>query len=397
MTLKSGTLSLSFFLGVALSAVFVIGFTAGTFFGSAHANAGAETSDKNLKDFLTAYHLVTQRSYYRPFDKRHLVYAAIDGMLAATGDPHTLFFSPSDNQVASQELNGVQFSGIGAIVKTSGHHLLEIVAPLPKGPAARAGIRAGDVVTKIDGLPVSQMSESTAVAKIHGRPGTVVRLTVVRSHGASLGVAVKRAQIPPITAYGQVKPHHVGYLQIYSYGDSTSNQVRDALAMLRQAHVRGIVIDLRENPGGYVDAAQRVVSQFVNRGIVAYEQGTDKRLSPLPVIRMPYVTHVPLAILVDGGTASAAEITAGALRDDAGARLFGTRTYGKGSMQSVYALADGSSIRLTDRLWLTPKKRSIQQVGLKPDVVIAPSDTSGGISDLQLRAAEGYLARVEAR
>jgi len=154
MTSRLGTLSLSFLLGVALSAVFVIGFTAGTLFGSSRSSADSSSSDKNLNDFLTAYHLVTQRSYYRPFDRRHLVYAAIDGMLAATGDPHTLFFSPQDNQIANQELNGVQFSGIGAIVVPL-HHQLEVVAPLPRTPATEVGLHAGDIVTRIDGEPVA--------------------------------------------------------------------------------------------------------------------------------------------------------------------------------------------------------------------------------------------------
>ncbi|GAC1320741.1 MAG: S41 family peptidase [Chloroflexota bacterium] len=390
MISKLGTLSLSFLLGVALSAVFVIGFTAGTLFGTSRSAADSTSSDKNLKDFLTAYHLVTQRSYYRPFDRRHLVYAAIDGMLAATGDPHTLFFSPQDNQVANRELNGVQFSGIGAIVVPF-HGQLQVVAPLPKTPATEAGLHAGDIVTRIDGLAVSAMSGSTAVARIHGRAGTVVRLTVVRSHGAPFVVPVRRAQIPPITAYGTLLSHGLGDIRIASYGDSTSGEVADALAFLVKHHVRGIVLDLRGNPGGYVDAAQRVVSQFVSDGAVAYERGAGKSLTPLSVVKQSFVTNLPVAVLVDGGTASAAEITAGALRDHKRALLFGTRTYGKGSMQSVYALADGSTIRLTDRLWLTPNKHSIQQIGLQPDVQIAPSNSIDASRDPTLRAAEKYL------
>jgi carboxyl-terminal processing protease len=386
-------LPLSLLLGAVLSLVFLAGFGAGMVFQEQHGSASANANDPNLRDFLTAYHLVTQRSYYRPFDRQHLIYAAIDGMLAATGDPHTLFLSPPENRVADQELNGSQFSGIGAMVAPDGG-TLEIVAPLPNTPAAEAGLQAGDLVTKIDGQSVSGMSGDGAINRIHGRAGTTVRLTVVRGHRPPFTVKVRRAQIPPITAYGKLLGHHLGYIQILSFGDNTSKEVAEALAMLAQHNVRGLVLDLRDDPGGYVDAAQQVVSQFLSHGVVAYEQGTDKHLVPLPVVSTASVSKLPLVVLVNSGTASAAEITAGALHDNRRAELIGTRTYGKGSMQSVYTLSDGSTIRITDRLWLTPDKRSIQKVGIRPDMIVNMSlaAASNG-ADPQLSAAERYLLR----
>jgi carboxyl-terminal processing protease len=314
-------------------------------------------------------------------------------MLSATGDPHTLFLSPPQNQQADSQLNGSQFSGIGAIVQSACQGL-DIVDPLPGGPALKAGLRRGDIVTKINGATVATMSQDEAINKVHGRSGTRVHLTVVRGTGRPFSVEVTRGTIAPITAYGYSLGSNIGYVQVTSFGDTTSTEFQNAIASLSRHHVRGLVIDLRNNPGGFVDGAQHIVSQFLTTGVVAYEQTADKKLHPLNVVPMPQAPHVPVAILVDGGTASAAEITAAALRDHGRAVLFGTRTYGKGSMQSVYSMSDGSSIRITDRLWLTPNKQSIGQVGIQPNHVVQPSNQTGCAalqSDPQLTAAVTYL------
>lgn len=387
---RVNNLFLGLAIGAALSIVFVGGFVTGSVFERQRATR-ALTSDRNLNDFLTAYHLVTQRSYYRPFNSHRLVYTAIDAMLAATGDPHTLFLSPNENQDASRQLNGSSFSGIGAMVAPV-HNGLEIVAPLPNTPSSRAGIQAGDIVTKINGTSVAAMTGDEALARIHGKAGSQVLLTLARGHAKPFTVRVTRKEIPPVTAYGRMLGHHLGYLDIMSFGDTTSSDVAQSLHLLQANHVRGIIIDLRDNPGGYVDAAQQIVSHFLTHGVVAYEQSTNKQLQPLPVLHGESLITVPVAILINSNTASAAEITAGALQDSDHAELIGTRSYGKGSMQSVYSLSDGSSIRVTDRLWLTPLKHSIQGTGLHPNlaVPITAQESAEG-KDPQLTAAERYL------
>lgn len=387
---RINNLFLGLAIGAVLSIIFVGGFITGSVFERQRATQ-ALTSDPNLNDFLTAYHLVTQRSYYRPFNHHQLVDTAIDAMLAATGDPHTLFLSPNQNQDASRQMNGSSFSGIGAMVAPV-HNGLEIVAPLPNTPSSRAGIRAGDIVTRINGQSVTSMASDEAIARIHGRAGSQVRLTLTRRHAKPFTVRVTREEIPPVTAYGRMLSHHLGYLDIMSFGDTTASDVTQALHLLHADHARGIIIDLRDNPGGYVDAAQQIVSHFLTNGVVAYEQTRTKQLQALPVLRGESLVTVPVAILINGNTASAAEITAGALRDSDHAELIGTRTYGKGSMQSVYSLADGSSIRITDRLWLTPHKHSIQGTGLRPnlEVPVTAQESAAG-KDPQLTAAEHYL------
>jgi carboxyl-terminal processing protease len=392
MILKRGGLFLGLTVGAILSVVFISGFLFGDAYDRHESSSSLDASNPDIQSFLSAYHLVTQNSYYRPFDKHRLLYAAIDGMLSATGDPHTVFLSPPENQQANTQLNGNVFSGIGAIVAPAPGGL-EIVSPVNASPAARAGLRSGDIVMKINGNLVTHMSSATAIARIHGRQGTTVRLTIRRQHASLFTVTVRRAMIPPITAYGRMLAHRIGYVQIFSFGGGTAQEVAGALRTLVRGKVRGLVLDLRGNPGGFVDAAQSIVSEFVSGGVIAYEKQADKSLAPLTVLGGKQIVRgIPIAVLVDADSASAAEITAAALRDDDHAVLVGTRTYGKGSMQSIYQLADGSTIRLTDRLWLTPQKLSIANVGLQPDILVAARQKTGSNDpDLQLTAAVHYL------
>jgi carboxyl-terminal processing protease len=387
MILPRGGLLIGLLIGGVLSSIFGLGFWAGDVFDRHQVSSEVDLSNSDVRNFLEAYKLVTQQSYYHP-NKHQLIYAAIDGMLSATGDPHTIFLSPPQNKSANQALEGSRFSGIGAIVVPY-NGLLKVLAPMPNEPAAQAGIQEGDVITAIDGKSVLGMSGDSAIARIHGRAGSKVRLDILRSGTRRIVLEVKREQIAPITAYERNLGHRVGYIQILSFGSDTGSQVANAIQGLNRQRVRGLIVDLRGNPGGYVDAAQQVVSHFLAHGVVAYERDPDKHLTTLAVLPGQRLTRLPIAVLVDSQTASAAEITAAALQDEDGAKLFGTRTYGKGSMQSVYTLGDGSTVRITDRLWLTPRKQSVSNIGLRPDFFVLPGGSSA--SDHQLTAAERYL------
>ena|SRR5579884_1003919 len=391
MRLKS-SFGLGLAIGLAIALIFLTGAVTGAAIEQSRSS-DVSSSDQNVREFLSAYRLLTQQSYNQHLNRRQLIYAAINGMMSATGDPHTTFLPPSEEQVASAELNGRRYAGIGAIVARQGSSL-RIIAPLPDSPSMRAGLRFNDRVTRVNGKLVSSLP-GDAIGAIHGKAGTVVRLTVVRGHKRPITIAVKREEIAPITAYAQPLPHRLALLTIYSFGSGTPADVHRALLLPQVQHARGLVIDLRDNPGGYVSAAQQIVSMFVGSGVVAYERSSNGTVQPLNVTGAKPLVHMPIAILVNAGTASAAEITSAALRDDDHAVLIGTQTYGKGSMQSVYTLPDGSSLHITDKLWLTPRKQSIQGTGLTPNKVVVAAGSSGG--DVQLHAAEHYLLQRTAR
>ncbi len=392
MTRLRGSFLLGLTIGLAVALVFGVGAATGVVLDRTRGGT-VSASDRNLQEFLSAYQLLTRQAYNQHLNRRQLIYAAIDGMMSATGDPHTTFLPPQEQQIASQELNGSDYAGIGAIVVQEGKKL-RVMAPLPHTPAARAGLQFNDLITKIDRTPIGAMPNGTAIKRIHGKAGTIVKLTVERGHRTFI-IPVTRQEIPAITAYARPLPGHLALLSIFSFGSGTAPDVRAALEMPQVRNARGLIVDLRGNPGGYVAAAQDIVSMFVGSGVVAYERSSDGSVQTLPVERGRQLTHLPVAVLVDRSTASAAEIMAAALHDDAHAVVVGTRTYGKGSMQSVYTLSDGSSLHITDKLWLTPSKQSIQGRGLTPDVDVPSSTSPGG--DPQLRAAADYLAHHATR
>lgn len=386
MTRLRNSFALGLSIGLMVALVYGLGTVTGVLL-ERSKSGGLSASDRNVQEFLSAYQLLTRQSYNQHLNRKQLIYAAIDGMMSATGDPHTTFLPPQEQQIASQELNGSNYAGIGAIVVQQGSRL-RVVAPLPHSPASAAGLHYNDVITAINGVSVATMKNGSSVARIHGKSGTTVKLTVHRG-SRTLIVPVRRAEIPAVTAYARPLPGHLALLSIFSFGSGTAADVREALSQPQVRHARGLIVDMRGNPGGYVSAAQSIVSMFVGSGVVAYERSSDGSLQALPVLQGEKLVSIPVAVLVDRSTASAAEITAAALREDDAAVLVGTRTYGKGSMQSVYNLSDGSSLHITDKLWLTPMKHSIQGVGLTPDLEVSASPTTG--SDPQLRAAETYI------
>ncbi len=343
-------------------------------------------------DFFQAYHTVTTDSYYAPLpDRKRLIYAAINGMLmSGTGDPHTLFISPQENTQAQGALDG-QFEGIGAYVDATTRGVTLI--PLPGSPAARAGLRAGDLIVRIAGRDVTTASEDAVVTLLRGAAGTRVTLGVERTgvHGVLTVVVVRgRVTVPSVVA----RPiGNIAYLRLTQFGATTGREASRALRALLARHPRGLVLDLRDNPGGYVNTAIDVNSQFLPAGrtILWEENGKGQLDAPLRSLGGGQALTVPLAVLVNDGTASAAEITAGALQDYRRATIVGATTYGKGSVQQDYPLADGSSLRITIRLWLTPHKHLIQNRGITPDIALDSPVADGSARDARRARAVRLL------
>lgn len=300
-----------------------------------------------------------------------LVYGMIDGALDSLADPYTRLVRPMANSLDQDRLRGV-FGGIGVTVYECGEGLC--LRPLPETPASKAGISEGDRLIAVDGKPLPDDADiALANTWLRGEVGSRVVVSVLRpASGRTLRFPLTRTDVPePSVEYRLLEgaAPAVGYVRITLFGEKTATELQRALAFLRQQGAEALVLDLRGNPGGLLEAAVEVSSRFLRRGVVVYEVdagGDEKRFS----VRPRLAVDEPLVVLVDEGTASAAEIVAGALQDQGRALLVGRTTRGKGSVQLAYQLSDGSSLHVTASLWLTPERRQINGVGLEPDVTV---------------------------
>jgi carboxyl-terminal processing protease len=320
-----------------------------------------------------------------------LVRSTIAGELAALDDPYSVVFPPRAYQQFVGFLDGRPVGGIGAELDVDPQtHAVRIVDVFPDAPAARAGLRPGDVITAIDGAAPPAGTPGAVEAALRGAPGSSLQLVVQRDGLAQPPIALVRRTIVPPDVTGRRLADGIGYVRLRSFGAQSPQQLDAALATLRGA--RAYVLDLRADGGGYRDAAIAIAGHFVHGVVVT----TQERGVPAQTFRAPDVPALgaPLAVLVDGDTASAAEIVAGAIQDAHAGTLVGTRTFGKGLVQETFPLPDGGAIKLTTARYRTPAGRDIEGVGITPDIVVAePSDAHVGEpgADPQLDASIAVL------
>lgn len=344
-----------------------------------------------FKIYWEAWEQIQERFYGQLPEAKAQVYGSIRGMLAALGDPHTFFIEPPQREIEEAQLQG-RYGGIGADYTMEGGYLV-VVAAREGYPASRAGILPGDIIVAVDGREVLGLSQDEIVALINGPVGTEVELTIWRrGETESLLFTLTREEITAPTVAWEVKEEKIGYIQLSLFSERTRDEVRQALGQLRKDGATAFILDLRNNPGGLVNAAVDVASEFLADGVVFYERDGQGKEETFPVRKGGLATDSPLVILVNGGTASAAEIVAGVLQDRGRAILIGERTFGKGSVQSVHELSDGSSIHVTMAHWFTPKGHEIEGTGLSPDIEVplTPEDKEQGL-DPQLEEALKYL------
>jgi carboxyl-terminal processing protease len=325
-----------------------------------------------------------------------LPYAAIDGVIAATGDPYTAFLDPVQAEIMRTDLSG-SFEGIGATVRLRADGKLEIVQPIAGQPAIEAGLRANDVILAVDDVQLEGMNLYEAISLIRGPAGTVVHLLVERPGvDQPLEIEVERARIEMPTVESKMLDDNIGYLRLTEFGQTATDEVVKALRELNVRDLRGLILDLRGNRGGYLSTSIEVTSQFVGQGPIVIERFQDGREQRHQALPGGLATTVPLVVLVDGGSASAAEITAGAIQDTGRGVLIGTTTLGKGSVQMAHTLSDGSQLRVTVAHWFTPNGRAIHGEGLTPDIeVTITEDEIAAGQDPQLERAIAYLLEGE--
>jgi carboxyl-terminal processing protease len=293
------------------------------------------------------------------------------------------------------------YSGIGVEVALESG-VIVVIAPIDGSPAARAGIRPGDAIVGIEGRAVDDMPLVEAIAKIRGEPGTVINLTLAREATRPFDLAVERAIVSVHSVRFELLESGYGYLRISQFSETTGPDNVNALTALQKiagGRLRGLVLDLRNNPGGVLDAAVEVADAFLDNGIIVTAEGRSKESQFRMDAASGDLTHgAPIVVLVNEGSASASEIVAGALRDNGRAKLIGRRTFGKGSVQTVMPLSDGQALKLTTSRYFTPSGVSIHERGIEPDVVLPEPEgiVLGGdgpvvARDAEIRAAVAWL------
>lgn len=328
-----------------------------------------------------------ERHYVGDVDKKTLCTGAVRGMVKALDDPYSVYLDEDDYAGLSTMAEG-HFGGVGMIMGVENKNLV-VVAPIEDTPAYRAGIKSGDHILAVDGKKTAGQDLETVVKQIRGKDGTAVELLIQTGKEAPRTVNIVRSDIKIKSVYGEMHSDKIGYIRISSFSSSTGSDFAQKYKELEAEGMKALVLDLRGNPGGLLTAGVDVAKLLVPKGpiVSVTEKDGDTMTEYSRLDKVKY----PLAVLVDKGSASASEIVAGAVQDTEAGKLFGVKTYGKGSVQTVYNLGADTGIKLTMAKYYTPKGRSINGIGIEPDVVVEAKDDKG---TNQLATAEAYLKEV---
>lgn len=402
---------------MVLLTLLLITFLGGWFGNQLYANSFNPNNQSQAYSnlFQQAWSIVDQHYVDRKaVDYKQMSYKAIQSMLDVLHDKgHTRFLTPQDVQAENQQLSGT-FTGVGIYLhqdpKTK---QLIITSPIPGSPAEKAGLKHGDIITAINNVSTAGKDIPGVSALIQGKAGTSVTITVQRpSTGQTLKIPVVRAQITvPNVLMHYIAEDHIADIQMVQFASGVANQLRDAIQQAKKLGAHKIILDLRENPGGYLSEAVDTASEFMRTGNVLLEQDSSGNRTPYPVTGSTIDTSDPIVVLINGDTASAAEIVSGALQDNKRAILIGEKSFGTGTVLEEYPLSDGSAILLGTHEWLTPNGSFIRDNGIHPNIevklpananILTPTDENAGKmneqqilagGDNQLVAAIHYLEK----
>lgn len=362
-------------------------------------NDGAPTEFKSsMSVFWEAWKIIQDNFYTEPLDTEKLTYGSISGMVDSLGDPHTAFVDPKIASFVETEVSG-EFEGIGATVEMR-EGRLTIVAPLKGTPADNAGLQPGDIILQVDDTLIQNMDVYQAISLIRGKRGTSVRLKVQRGSNPAFEVTIVRDRIQsPIVQSKMYENDTIAYVQLTDFTATSINAVRQALQQALATNPKGLIFDVRGNPGGLLDAAVKITSEFVGSNkVVVVEATKDGNKERLNSVEGGVATQVPMVLLVDKGSASASEILAAALKDYGRATIIGKTTYGKGSVQLPHMLSDNSQLRITIAHFLSPKENEINGIGVTPDIEVEGAtefDRSRGVDPQLNRALEFFKSGAE--
>lgn len=347
---------------------------------------GDQTID--FEFFWRVWDLLETEYLERPVDGQAMLYGAIQGMVNSLGDPYTSFLPPEVNETVNNALNGT-YEGIGAELGMEENQLI-IVAPLDGSPAKAAGIKAGDKIVKIEGQSTIGITIPEAVSKIRGTAGTTSSLTIQRKTDEPIVIRIKRGQIVIESVIWEDKGNGIAYIRVSRFGGDTNKEWDKVAARVNveMENLDAVIVDLRGNPGGYLQSAIHLAGEFFRNETVVYQESATGSMSSLDTTRIGVFNDIPVYVLIDGGSASASEILAAALQEHVDALLIGVKSFGKGTIQDAKDFEDGSGVHITVAKWLTPKKVWVHKEGITPHVIVerTPEDLEAGL-DAQLNKA----------
>jgi carboxyl-terminal processing protease len=324
-------------------------------------------ADVDFKEFWDVWNLVKEIYFKQPVSDKDLFYGALHGMVAGAGNRYTVFFDPEEAKAFKSNLDGT-FEGIGAEIGIK-DDVLTVIAPLPDSPAEKAGLKTGDQILAINKTVTDGMAVDAAVTLIRGQKGTSVTLTILHPGSKTpVDISITRDQIVVKSVKEDIKDG-IATISIYEFNDETDGLFDDAVNKALAANVKGVILDLRGNPGGLLTSAISVASAWTGYDVVVSEKGQSTE-QPYHGVSAPRLANIPTVVLINGGSASASEIVSGALQDYGLAKLVGTQSFGKGSVQDFRDLPDGSAVKITVAAWYTPKGRTIDETGITPDVKV---------------------------
>lgn len=376
----------------ALAAVMiaVASFAGGAVYGRLTPNVAATQRSVSFDAATNEVRSIIRSQAYHPANETSMTAGAIEGMLASLGDPYAAYFDAKHYQYL-QEQNSGEFFGIGIVITTK-DKIPTVVSVIAGTPAAKAGLKAGDRIVRVGSVTKKAWDLDEVVSLIRGPKGTKVVLGIQRGKAKPFSVRVVRDKIEAPNSTSKMLAGSVGYVRLFSFNEKSGSDVRTAIEKLDKRGAKGYILDLRDNPGGLLTAAVDVASLFVKDGVVV----TVKQRSGSPEVYRAsghLATGKPLVVLINGDSASASEIVSGALQDYGRAKLVGVKSYGKGSVQQIDQLSFGGALKLTIAHYFTPKDRSIDKVGLTPDIVVKmnAADQRNATTDTQLKKAAEVL------
>jgi len=379
---------------ITLITIFIlVSIISGFIFHNVRANGKTYEEDlfNNLEPFFETLNLIRFEYVKKDIDLDKVIQGAIRGMLKTLDDPYTRYMDPEGLKREQEDMFLGSFGGLGIIISIKDDQLT-IISPIEDTPAYRAGIKAGDKIAEIDGKSTEGMALDEAVNILRGEKGTEVTIGIKRENIEEvLEITIMRDIIEVKAVKKEVmgRDHNIGYIRITTFNINTDPELKEVLNEFKKdSNIQGIILDLRNNPGGLLDSAIEVASQFIKEGPVVHIKDRDGIVATIESRGNKY-PEWPLFVLVNEGSASASEIVAGAIQDTGRGKLMGEKTFGKGVVQQVFNLDDGSGIAITTSEYFTPSERSINHIGIEPDILVEPVEDSE--QDMQLNKAIQYL------